>query len=359
MRSFSFNDVMITDDSPPFVIAEIGVNYYDIASKYNISLMKAIEKMIKGAKKSGADAVKFQSYKAEKLASKFSPSYWDLNSNPTTSQYELFKKYDKISNDDWNVIAKYCKEQSITFLCTAFDFEAVDFIDDLVPIHKIASADITHKPLLEYIAEKKKPILLSTGASNISEISMARRIIKNVADVDVCLLHCILSYPTKQEDANLSMIKYLKRVFPNDIIGYSDHTIPDKNMILLSNSVCCGAKIIEKHFTLDKSLEGNDHFHAMDEQDLNTFISNIKILHKTYGQYCKDVIPSEIESRKYARRSIVVNKNVPSGTIITSTNVDFKRPGTGISPMNIEKIYGKKINKHLKEDEIVSWKDIG
>ena len=146
MPKFQFNDKVITQDSLPFVIAEIGVNYYDIAKKHNITLFEAIQKMVSAAKNAGADAVKFQTYKAEKLASKFSPAYWDLKSEPTTSQYELFKKFDKLDEEDWINVAKYCNDKSITFLSTPFDLESVDILDKLMPVFKIASADITNKP---------------------------------------------------------------------------------------------------------------------------------------------------------------------------------------------------------------------
>lgn len=358
MRKFQYDETIITQDSTPFVIAEIGVNYYDIAKKHDLTLLDAIKKMIMEAKNAGANAVKFQTYKAGKLASKYSPAYWDLKSEPTTSQYELFKKFDKLSDEDWSSVAEYCSKQSIMFLSTPFDLYSVDLLDELMPIFKIASADITNKPLLEHIASKNKPVLLSTGASNIAEIYNAKKIIELKSQRDLSLLHCVLSYPTLNQDANLSMIQYLQKTFPDNIIGYSDHTAPDEHMMILTYSYLKGAKIIEKHFTLDKTLPGNDHYHAMDPNDLKTFLANIAIIDQTNGQYVREVLPNEVESRKYARRSIIINNDMEINDIITMDKIDFKRPGTGISPMYLERILGRKLNKNKKEDEILHWKDI-
>jgi sialic acid synthase SpsE len=180
----------------PYIIAEIGVNYYDIAKQNNISLMVAAKLMVKEAKESGANAVKFQSYKAGKIASKNSPSYWDLSKETTNNQFELFKKYDKFGELEYIEICDYCKEIGIDFMSTPFDLDSIDYLDKLVKTHKISSSDITNYPLLKKISKTGKKILLSTGASNLEEVKKAVQVIENEGNRDIVLLHCILNYPT-------------------------------------------------------------------------------------------------------------------------------------------------------------------
>lgn len=314
--------------------------------------------MIKEAKAAGADAIKFQTYKAERLASKFSPAYWDLSKEPTSSQYELFKKYDKLTEADWVELADYASKSGLVFLSTPFYFEAVDFLDKLVPAFKISSSDITNLPFIRYIAKKGKPILLSTGASTIGEINDAISVIMEEGNNNVVIMHCILSYPTKYEDANLNMIKYLKTVFPNCLIGYSDHTPPDKNMLILTLAYLLSAIVIEKHFTLDKTLPGNDHYHSMGPDDIKTFKQNITLIRKSMGEYIKKPVKCEEQSRKFARRSIVAKHFIKQGSVINEEDIDFKRPGTGISPKFLKIIIRRRAKRDLNPDEILTWNDL-
>ena len=352
------NSRAISETSKAFIIAEAGVNYYDIAKKENIEPIEAAKLMIKEAAKAGADAIKFQTYKAEKIASKYSPAYWDTAKEPTKSQYVLFKKYDKFGEREYRELARYAKEEGIIFMSTPFDEEAVDFLDVLVPVFKISSSDITNIPFINYIAQKGKPIFLSTGASTIEEIKDAVKAIKEGGNSQIAIMHCILSYPTKYEDCNLNMIKYLKVVFPEHIIGYSDHALPDSSMLVLTTAVLLGAKVVEKHFTLDKSLPGNDHFHAMDPKDLRKFIDILGFLENILGKERKEPVESELSARLYARRSIVANLDIPKGTILTRKMITFKRPGTGIAPKFIDTVVGRKVKTNIKEDEIITWDSI-
>ena len=320
----------------PFLIGEIGVNFYDIAKKENITPMDAAKLMIKEAKNAGIDAVKFQTYKAEKIASRNSPAYWDLDEEPTTSQFELFKKFDTFGPEEYRELAEYCREVGIMFLSTPFDFEAIDFLDDLMDVYKISSSDLTNIPFIKAISLKNKPIILSTGASTLKEIKEAVNAIEEVSNVDIGLMHCVLSYPTKDEDANLLMIKDIKEQFEGYDIGYSDHTKPDDKMLILTTAYLYGANIIEKHFTLDKTLTGNDHYHAMDVEDVKTFNENIELINKIKGKKVKQPLVCESLSRKEARRSIVASKDIKKGEEITRDNITFKRPGTGISPSKVE-----------------------
>lgn len=339
----------------PFLIGEIGVNFYDIAKKENITPMDAAKLMIKEAKNAGIDAVKFQSYKAEKIASRNSPAYWDLDEEPTTSQFELFKKFDSFGSEEYRELAEYCREVGIMFLSTPFDFEAIDFLDDLMDVYKISSSDLTNIPFIKAIALKNKPIILSTGASTLKEIKEAVNAIEEVSNVDIGLMHCVLSYPTKDEDANLLMIKDIKEQFEGYDIGYSDHTKPDDKMLILTTAYLYGANIIEKHFTLDKTLTGNDHYHAMDVEDVKTFNENIELINKIKGKKVKQPLVCESSSRKEARRSIVASKDIKKGEKITKDNITFKRPGTGISPSKVDEIIGMNANEDIAEDTLLTY----
>jgi len=194
----------------PFLIAEIGVNFYDIAREEEISDMEAAKLMIDEAKKCGVDAVKFQSYKAETIASKNSPAYWDLSEEPTTSQFELFKKFDKFGADEYRELAQYCREVGIMFLSTPFDFVSVDYLDEFMDIYKISSSDLTNIPFIQYIASKNKPILLSTGASTLNEIKQAVKAIEDVSTVDIAIMHWL--YPSySQKDCPFLPFEILKK----------------------------------------------------------------------------------------------------------------------------------------------------
>lgn len=339
----------------PFLIGEIGVNFYDIAKKENITPIDAAKLMIKEAKNAGIDAVKFQTYKAEKIASRNSPAYWDLDEEPTTSQFELFKKFDSFGSEEYRELAEYCREVGIMFLSTPFDFEAIDFLDDLMDVYKISSSDLTNIPFIKAIALKNKPIILSTGASTLKEIKEAVNAIEEVSNVDIGLMHCVLSYPTKDEDANLLMIKDIKEQFEGYDIGYSDHTKPDDKMLILTTAYLYGANIIEKHFTLDKTLTGNDHYHAMDVEDVKTFNENIELINKIKGKKVKQPLVCESSSRKEARRSIVASKDIKKGEKITKDNITFKRPGTGISPSKVDEIIGMNANEDIAEDTLLTY----
>ncbi len=339
----------------PFLIAEIGVNFYDIAEKDGMSDMDAAKLMIDEAKACGVDAVKFQSYKAETIASRNSPAYWDLSEEPTTSQFELFKKFDKFGAEEYRELADYCREVGIVFLSTPFDFDSVDYLDEFMDIYKISSSDLTNIPFIKYIASKNKPILLSTGASTIKEIKDAVRAIEDVSTVDIAVMHCVLSYPTSYEDANLLMIKDLVKQFPDYEIGYSDHTKPDENMMILTTAYNYGAVILEKHFTLDKTLAGNDHYHAMDPSDVSKFRKNVEFLSKINGSSNKQPLICESSARREARRSIVAKKDIKKGESISLEDVTFKRPGTGISPSEIDSVIGKTAKTDICEDTLIDF----
>ena len=329
----------------PYLIAEAGVNHE--------GSMETAKRLIREAAEGGADAIKFQSYKAKTLASVNSPAYWDTSKEKTASQYELFQKHDKFWKKEFEVLKTICDDSNIEFLSTPFDLESANFLDDLMPVYKISSSDITNKPFIEHIASYQKPILLSTGASNLSEIHEALEWLGRY-DNPVCLMHCILNYPTKDENANLGMIQHLISQFPKNIIGYSDHTLPG-NMDVLVYSYLLGAQILEKHFTHDKSLPGNDHYHAMNVDDIKVFVDRIDKVQSLMGSTSKYALESEQNSRKYARRSLVASKAIEKGEKFSLDNLTWKRPGQGISPKNIDEVIGCISTRTIQADEVLVW----
>ena len=339
----------------PYLIAEIGVNFYDTAKVQNILPIEAAIEYINAAKSAGVSAVKFQSYKADTIVSKNSPAYWDITKEPTPTQHALFEKFDGFEYEDYKVLHDHCHAIGIDFMSTPFDYKSADYLSELVDTFKISSSDLSNLPFLKYIAKKGKPIFLSVGASYISEIEEAVRTIQEAGCSELCLLHCVLSYPCKNEDANLNMILGLKRMFPTLTIGYSDHTLPDQNMTILSTAYILGAKVIEKHFTLDKTLPGNDHYHAGDPTDFQKAVSNFMLINKILGQEEQTVLACEMIPRREARRSLVLTKNMKKGEPITASDIIPKRPGTGIAPKYTEIVIGRICKKDLPEDTILTW----
>lgn len=337
------------------LIAEIGVNYYDIAKERGISPMEAAKLMIKEAKEAGIHAVKFQTYKAETLAAKESPYYWDIKEEPTKSQRELFQKFDTFGYKEYKELYDYCNEIGIEFLSTAFDYEAAEYLDELMNVYKISSSDLSNLPFIEYQAKKNKTILLSIGASNEEEIDKAIETIRKVNDKPIVLLHCVLEYPTPHNHANLNKIVSLKEKYKDLIIGYSDHTKPDEEYDVIATAYNLGAILVEKHYTLNKNLKGNDHYHAMDPQDAKKILEKIDFINSLRGSYELKCLDSESKARQNARRSIVANGDIQKGQVIQKGMLTYKRPGTGISPSDIDKIIGKKAIIDIKDDTILKY----
>ena len=329
----------------PYIIAEIGVNHE--------GSMELAKRLVDEAKEGGADAVKFQSYKAETLASKDSPSYWDTNEEPTTSQYALFKKHDSFWIDEMKELKEYCNKIDIEFMSTPFDIESADFLDKMMDVYKISSSDLTNKPYIEYICQFNKPIILSTGASSLHEIQEAVSWIEKHGN-PLALLHCVLNYPTPDKNANLGMILDLKQKFPDKIIGYSDQTLP-KDMKVCEMATMLGSVIIEKHFTHDKTLPGNDHYHAMDKEDLKTYRKNLERTFEILGGFKVESLEDEEPARNNARRSLVALKDIPKGKIIEKSDLTFKRPAHGVSPKFIDEVVGKTALVDIKDDDVLKW----
>ena len=332
----------------PYIIAEAGVNHE--------GSIDTAKRLIDEAKEGGADAIKFQTYKAETIASKDSPAYWDTTKEPTESQFKLFKKHDKFWKKEFVELKKYCDQADLEFMSTPFDVAAADFLNDLMDVFKISSSDITNKPFIEYICEFNKPVILSTGASYLHEIEEAVYWVEN-KDIPLALLHCVLNYPTDDVNAHLGMIRGLKKKFPDHMIGYSDHTMP-KEMKVLEAATILGSVIIEKHFTHDKTLPGNDHYHAMDVDDLKKFNQNLDDILTIIGDEKVHALQSESISRDNARRSLVAKRDIPEGKIIEYKDLTWKRPASGISPRLIDEVIGKKAVSDIEADEVLKWGDL-
>ena len=334
----------------PYVIAEIGVNHEGV--------MDAALRLIELAKEGGADAAKFQTYKAEKLAAKVSPAYWDLTAEPTSSQRELFRKYDAFGPTEYKRLAEHCEKVGIDFLSTPFDLDAVELLDPLVSYFKVASADLTNIPLLRAVARCGKPAVVSTGAATVDEIRGAVCELERCGCPSVVLLHCVLNYPTPMEHAHLNMIRGLQQEFPGHFIGYSDHTVPEERMLALTASWLMGAVVLEKHFTHDKSLPGNDHYHAMDVNDLRSFVANLELLMIAGGDMEKRPLASEAAARQHARRSIVSVGDIASGQLLDMQNLTTKRPAHGISSLEWDNVIGRRAKHSLPDDHILQWDDL-
>lgn len=340
-------------DKKPVLIAEIGVNYYDIARARGMSVLDAAKLMVLEAARAGIHAVKFQSYRAETLAARESPSYWDLNENPVTSQRELFSHFDKFGADEYAALAAYAEEQGVEFFSTAFDEAAADYLEPLMNVYKVSSSDLSNLPFIEYQARKGKPVLLSVGASNADEIDRAVATIRRVNDRPLALLHCVLEYPTPLQDANLLKIASLKARYPDCIVGYSDHTKPTPDALVTNAALLLGARIVEKHFTLDKTLSGNDHFHAMDPEDAKAILNGFELAEMLMGSGDLVCLESERTSRRNARRSLVTTRAIPSGVALTAEMLTAKRPGHGISPMRLSEIVGRLTRTDIPADTVL------
>jgi len=321
----------------PYLIAEIGVNHEG-------SIARA-EQMIYDVAEAGGDAVKFQAYKAERLASQQSPTYFTQTGEQAPSQFEFFKRYDVFERKDYERLAKIAERAGVDFLCTPFDVETVAWLDPLVPAFKIASADLTFGPLIDRIIQTGKPILLSTGASTLAEV---QAVVKHIPN-RLILLQCTLSYPCLPQFAQLGVIPALAKQFPQCLIGYSDH-VP-WHLELLTTAWLIGARAIEKHYTVNKEWPGNDHAHAMTKDDLSALVQRIDHLLPMLGTGSKVVQDCEADARKYARRSWHVTRDIPSGTVLKAGDVALKRPGSGLPPEKSP--VGKAVKRALQADQAV------
>jgi len=325
----------IGDKSPVFIIAEGGINHNGDT--------KIAKKIISKAKESGADAVKFQTFTASDLTS------------VKSRYYKVFKKLE-LKPEEFGELADYAKSQNIAFLSTPFSFDAIDLLIKLkISAIKIASGDLTDTPLIRYAALMKKPIILSTGMSNLSEIRDSIKAITSMKNKKIILLHSLSAYPTPFQEANLKAIQTMEKKFPYPI-GYSDN---GKNMLVPLVAVAKGAKLIEKHFTISNKLKGPDQKFSANPVELKKMITDIRKIEEMLGNGEKICQPSEFQNLIHVRRSLTAKTFLKKGTKISKNDIIIKRPANGIEPKFFNKIIGKKVIKNIKQDESIKWNDLG
>lgn len=331
-----------------YIIAEAGVNH-------NGNIHTALQ-MIDAAKACGCDCVKFQTFKTEALVTKTAKkaAYQVENTRNQDSQYNMLKNLE-LSYDDFAILKEHCDKVEIDFMSTPFDRESVDVLERLgVQAYKLSSGDITNKPLLEYVADKHKPVILSTGMCTMEEVKDAVEWIEAKKNHQITLLHCTSNYPTPYDEVNMKAMLTLKDSFPY-AIGYSDHT---KGIIMPIMSVAMGATVLEKHFTLDKQMDGPDHKASLDVQELEDMVAAVRNVEAAKGDGIKQPTASEMSTREVARKSVVVNKTLKKGIILSDEDLSVKRPGTGIAPKYIQEFTGKVLLRDIEEDTLINWDDV-
>lgn len=324
------------------IIAEAGVNH-------NGSLELAVQ-MIDAAKKAGVDIIKFQTAKPENLVSKYAEKakYQKKTTCSDETQLEMLRKI-MLPFEDFILLKKHCEETGIGFLTTPFDMESIYYVDNLVDVWKIPSGEITNFPYLVEIARTGKPVILSTGMATLEEVEDAVGILKEYGTKEITLLHCNTQYPTPYDDVNLLAMKTLaeKTKLP---IGYSDHT---QGIDVPIAAVALGATVVEKHFTLDRNMEGPDHKASLEPDELQKMVESIRNIERALGNGVKIPSKSETENIAVARKSIVAKRRIGAGEVFTEENITTKRPGTGISPMKWKEVLGTKAVRDFMEDELI------
>jgi N,N'-diacetyllegionaminate synthase len=332
----------IGEKQPCFVIAEAGVNHngqLDIAKK-----------LVDVAVSAKVDAVKFQTFKAEGVVTDnigIAP-YAQKNIGRNLRQLEMIKQYE-LTYEEFTQLKKYCDQKKILFLSTPHSFDAIDFLEDLVPAYKFGSGDLTNTPTLQYAARKHKPIILGTGMATLNEVRAAIRAIHATGNHDIIALHCTTNYPCPLAEVNLRAMLTMQNTL-NCLVGYSDHTMGFTIPIMAAT---LGAVVIEKHFTLDKKMSGPDHGASLEPQELTQMVTAIRNVETTLGSYAKKPTRSEKEIMKFVRKSIVANQPIKKGAIIRKNMLVIKRPGIGLPPAQIGQILGKKTKKPINKDELI------
>lgn len=325
-----------------YIIAEAGVNHngsFDLACR-----------LVDAAKAAGADCIKFQTFRAQNLVSRNAgKADYQKDTTGDGSQADMLSKLE-LSYDAFSRLKQYCEEVGITFLSTPFDLESVAFLDELgVPFWKIPSGEVTNLPYLEALAKTGRPVVMSTGMCEMGEIEAALRVLREHGTSDIRLLHCNTEYPTPFADVNLWAMETMRRAFGVEV-GYSDHT---KGIEVPIAAVALGATIIEKHFTLDRNMEGPDHKASLEPDELATMVSAIRNIEQALGSGEKTVSPSERKNIAVVRKSIVAKRAIKQGEVFSEENLTAKRPGTGISPMRWFEVIGQVAAKDYMRDEII------
>ena len=325
-----------------YIIAEAGVNHngsFDLACK-----------LVDAAKDAGVDCIKFQTFKSNNLVSNNAQkAEYQKSTTGEGSQVDMLKKLE-LSYDEFLALKKYCDEVDISFLSTPFDFESIDFLNSIdMPFWKIPSGEVTNYPYLVALAKTEKPVVMSTGMCEMAEVEAAIKVLRDNGTSDIRLLHCNTEYPTPFEDVNLRAMQTMRDTFDLEV-GYSDHP---KGIEVSIAAVALGATIIEKHFTLDRNMEGPDHKASLEPDELAEMVQSIRNIEKAIGTGDKTPSPSEIKNKAVARKSIVAKKRIEAGDAFTEDNITVKRPGSGISPMKWNEVLGMRAVRTFDEDELI------
>lgn len=341
-------DKIISGENPCFIIAEAGVNHNG-----NFELAK---KLIDAAKEAGVDAVKFQTWITEEIATQTAPKadYQKEQTGAQENQFEMIKKLE-LPHEDFRKLKKYAEEKEIIFLSTPDEEKSCDFLESInVVAFKVGSGEINNYPYLEHIAKKGKPMIVSTGTATLEEVKEAVNVIKKFNN-QLILLHCTTNYPCPLEEVNLRAMVTLKNEFPDLLIGYSDHTM---EILVPIMAAALGARVIEKHFTLDRNMEGPDHKASLNPKELAEMVKSIRETEIALGSGEKKPAKSEEEVKKVIRKNIVARNNLVAGIEIKKEDLALKRAGVGIEPKDLNKIIGKKLKRDLTEDEAIRWEDL-
>jgi N,N'-diacetyllegionaminate synthase len=328
---------------PTYIISEIGGNFHSYAEAV---------KLINAAKETGVDCVKLQTYTAQNLALK--SALFNMENTGSISQYEYFKKYE-LSKGLHKKIFRYIKSKGLDWFSTPSHFKDVDTLESLrVQAYKIGADDAVNIPLLRYVARKKKPIFLSTGMCALKEIKRSVSAILKERNNRLVILHTVSAYPAHPEFVNLNAIKTLQKEFPGFVIGFSDHSVSTLASIA---AVALGAKVIERHFTLDKRANGPDHMLSSTPNEMKDLVGKVRTIEKMMGNGIKAPTDQEIKNRLNNRKSLVAIKKIKADERFTANNISIKRPGTGLSPDWFDKILGKKAKRDINEDALIVQKD--
>ena len=347
-KKIKIDKVWVGEGEPCFIIAEAGVNHNGD--------VKLARKLLEVAKEAGADAVKFQTFKAEEVVTPNAQKaeYQKGTTDEKESQFEMLKKLE-LSTENFEELSDYAQKKGIIFLSSPFDNGSVDLLDEMgVPAFKVGSGEITNLPLLKHIARKKKPVILSTGMATLGEIEEALATIGQDGVDEIILLHCVSCYPAKIEDVNLRAIETLRQAFRLPV-GLSDHTA---GITVPIAATALGACTIEKHFTLDKKLPGPDHRASLEPRELRDMVKAIRDVEKALGNGIKRLNIAEEENRKAARRSIIARVDIPAGAVITEDMLDVKRPGNGLEPKLINLIIGREAKANIMSGEVMTFSKV-
>jgi N,N'-diacetyllegionaminate synthase len=338
----------IGSGEPVFIIAEAGVNHNG-----DLELAK---KLVDAAAEAGADAVKFQTFRAQELVSAATPKarYQADTTGTNESQFEMIKRLE-LTPDAHRVLVEHCRKLKILFLSTPFDVESADLLETFdMPAYKVPSGEITNWPFLKHIASKHKPVILSTGMSDLKEVEEAVSVLRAAQCSELVILHCTSSYPTPPASVNLRAMQTMADKFKVPV-GLSDHTA---GIEVALAATALGACVVEKHFTLDRSLPGPDHQASLEPDDLRSLVRGIRTVEAALGDGQKHAMQAEQDVKNVARRSIVAHRTIPQGSYITNDMLVFKRPGTGIPPSRVSAVIGRKATRTIQGDTLVQFEDL-